>query len=133
MPSPPRACSCGRVVPHGERCACQIASTRARNRRHDALRPSAAQRGYDHVWRRARLEFLASNPHCALCGASATIVDHVKAHRGDMELFWEWSNWQPLCKRCHDQAKQRLEWNQLPGGTTTPESKSLDHRKNSPP
>ena len=29
----------------GTRCACQIASTRARNARHDANRPTAAQRG----------------------------------------------------------------------------------------
>jgi len=32
----------------------------------------------------------------------ARIVDHVIPHRGDQELFWDTSNWQPLCKRCHD-------------------------------
>ncbi|CQR75082.1 hypothetical protein SpAn4DRAFT_4446 [Sporomusa ovata] len=29
-------------------------------------------------------------------------MDHIKAHRGDQVLFWDQSNWQPLCKKCHD-------------------------------
>jgi 5-methylcytosine-specific restriction endonuclease McrA len=32
----------------------------------------------------------------------ATVVDHIKPHRGDKILFWDQSNWQPLCKKCHD-------------------------------
>ena len=32
----------------------------------------------------------------------ATVVDHVTPHRGDKKLFWDESNWQALCKRCHD-------------------------------
>jgi len=32
----------------------------------------------------------------------ATVVDHILPHRGDEDLFWDESNWQPLCKRCHD-------------------------------
>jgi len=37
----------------------------------------------------------------------ATVVDHVIPHRGDEALFWDRSNWRPLCKRCHDQKTRR--------------------------
>ncbi|MGM9590559.1 MAG: HNH endonuclease signature motif containing protein, partial [Faecousia sp.] len=32
----------------------------------------------------------------------ATVVDHIIPHRGDRKLFWDESNWQPLCKDCHN-------------------------------
>jgi len=32
----------------------------------------------------------------------ATVVDHIRPHRGDAALFWDPSNWQPLCKEHHD-------------------------------
>lgn len=36
---------------------------------------------------------------------AAVVVDHIIPHRGDFDfLFWEsTSNWQPLCKSCHDE------------------------------
>lgn len=106
---PPRLCSCGRIVAYGERCACQIAATRERNARHDQRRPSSRQRGYDHDWRKARRDFLAAHPYCAMCGAPSTTVDHIVAHRGDVALFWNRRNWQALCARCHNSTKQRME------------------------
>jgi 5-methylcytosine-specific restriction protein A len=33
----------------------------------------------------------------------ATVVDHIKPHRGDQTLFWDRSNWQALCKQHHDE------------------------------
>lgn len=39
----------------------------------------------------------------------AVVVDHKVPHRGDMNLFWDKSNWQALCKQCHDGHKQRQE------------------------
>jgi hypothetical protein len=33
---------------------------------------------------------------------AATVVDHKKPHRGDPHLFWDETNWQGLCKSCHD-------------------------------
>jgi hypothetical protein len=30
------------------------------------------------------------------------LVDHVVPHRGDQVLFWESSNWQTLCRSCHE-------------------------------
>ncbi|WP_298494800.1 HNH endonuclease [uncultured Maritimibacter sp.] len=111
MPRPPHICTCGKTVAHGERCKCQIARTRARNRRHDATRPSAARRGYGNKWRTARAAFLAIHDRCTWpgCGAPATVVDHVVPHRGDERLFWDQSNWQPLCTHCHSNKKQQLE------------------------
>ena len=73
----------------------------------DRQRPSAARRGYGSRWRRARAAYLARHPLCASCQAQgrvepATVVDHVTPHWGDARLFWDESNWQGLCKRCHD-------------------------------
>ena len=73
----------------------------------DRLRGSAAERGYDAKWRRARKLFLQRHPLCANCLSQgivtpATVVDHIVPHRGDHRLFWDEQDWQPLCKACHD-------------------------------
>ena len=65
-------------------------------------------------WKRARRLFLAEHPICSMCQAAgrvrlATVVDHIVPHRGDAELFFDEGNWSPLCKPCHDGAKQELE------------------------
>lgn len=111
---PPHLCTCGKIVAHGERCSCQITATRARNARHDARRPSARERGYDHEWRKARAEYLTMHPHCRMCAQSglirpATVVDHIIPHKQDKRLFWSRANWQPLCAPCHNSVKQRQE------------------------
>lgn len=75
----PRICSCGKVVPSGQRCACQRAKAKA----HDAKRGTAAQRGYTGSWRKASAAFLAlpGNERCSCgCGRVANMVDHT-AHR----------------------------------------------------
>ncbi|MBM1688832.1 HNH endonuclease [Sulfitobacter geojensis] len=111
MARPPRLCTCGKIVAHNQRCECQTMQTRQRNKRHDRKRPTAAQRGYNNAWRKARDAFLKINDRCAWprCGALATVVDHIVAHRGDKVRFWDRSNWQPLCKPCHDRRKQKQE------------------------
>ncbi|WP_460274261.1 HNH endonuclease signature motif containing protein [Celeribacter sp. ULVN23_4] len=48
-------------------------------------------------------------PVCVRCGAPATVVDHIIPHKGDDRLFWDKTNWQALCKPCHDRQKQREE------------------------
>jgi 5-methylcytosine-specific restriction enzyme A len=73
----------------------------------DRQRPSAARRGYDSRWRRARSLYLAEHPWCARCLdegrlTPATVVDHVEPHRGDERLFWDQDQWQALCKQHHD-------------------------------
>ena len=109
MPRPPHLCTCGRIVPHGTTCECQVALRRARNARHDARRPSARQRGYSRAWEEARADYLKHHPDCVMCGQPATVVDHVTPHRGNAKLFWDRSNWQSLCTHHHNSAKQRQE------------------------
>ena len=71
-------------------------------------RGSAAERGYDARWRKARLSFLRDNPICNDCRDElATVVDHIIPHKGNLDLFWDQENWQPLCKRCHDRKTVR--------------------------
>jgi 5-methylcytosine-specific restriction enzyme A len=80
--------------------------------RSDARRGSAHSRGYDARWQKARLVFLACHayrcagyglpPHLARCRTVASVVDHIIPHRGDPDLFWDETNWQCLCKSCHD-------------------------------
>lgn len=79
----------------------------AHTKANEARRGTAHQRGYDARWRKARLEYLARNPLCAKCTdeghvTAATVVDHRVAHKGDQQLFWDESNWQPSCKPHHD-------------------------------
>ena len=68
---------------------------------------SAAARGYGARWQRLSKLFLLSHPLCAKCQregkyVKATVVYHICPHRGDPVLFWDQSNWQPLCKHHHD-------------------------------
>lgn len=108
---PPRLCGCGKVVPSGIRCECQIRADRERKARHDANRPSARERGYGTRWDKARAGYLLKHPACAMCRKPATVVDHIIPHRGDRDLFWDIkNNWQPLCTPCHSKSKQRKEW-----------------------
>lgn len=99
---PPRLCTCGKTVPAGTLCECQRARNAERKAAHDATRPTAAQRGYGTKWRQARADFLAAHPVCVRCGRPATVVNHKFPHRGDLKLFWRRSNWEPVCKPCHD-------------------------------
>lgn len=73
----------------------------------DRLRGGAYVRGYGAKWRKARTHYLQLHPLCAECKRNgkltpATVIDHIVPHRGDMQLFWDEKNWQPLCKDCHD-------------------------------
>lgn len=82
--------------------------------RHADDRKTAAQRGYGSRWQKARDGWLRKHPLCADhlkrgMAVTATVVDHVIPHKGDMVLFWDSDNWQSLCKQCHDSHKQRLE------------------------
>jgi 5-methylcytosine-specific restriction endonuclease McrA len=76
---------------------------------------SSSSRGYDGRWRAAREAFLSKHPLCAYCAKDgilnrADVVDHIIPHKGDMRLFWDSENWQPLCKRCHDSVKKKEEY-----------------------
>ncbi len=80
----------------------------------DTERENSSKRGYNRRWRKARLTFLSSHPLCAECQRKgriqeATVVDHIVPHRGDSVVFWDSSNWQPLCASCHSRKTARGE------------------------
>lgn len=104
----PRPCTypgCGVLVQDGtSRCA---KHKHVERRQADQQRGGSTERGYGSRWQKAREGFLRHNPLCVHHQqrgeiVPATVVDHIVPHRGDKALFWERSNWQPLCKRCHD-------------------------------
>jgi 5-methylcytosine-specific restriction protein A len=68
---------------------------------------------YNNRWRKASKAYLKDNPLCVHCKKEdrltpATEVDHIIPHGGDMKRFWDKSNWQSLCKKCHSK-KTTLE------------------------
>ena len=77
-------------------------------RKYEQERGSAAQRGYDVRWRKARLVYLAKHPLCVHClndgrATVATVVDHIVPHKGNQMLFWDGeNNWQSLCEHHHN-------------------------------
>lgn len=92
---------CARLVPYGRKY-CDEHRDIERNER-----PNAETRGYGREWQKARQNFLKRHLWCVRCKEKgkfvlATVVDHIKPHRGDERLFWDEENWQPLCKSCHD-------------------------------
>jgi 5-methylcytosine-specific restriction enzyme A len=65
-------------------------------------------------WKKERAVFLSIHPLCAECEqrgftTAATIMDHKQPHRGDYDLFWSASNWNPLCASCHSKKTRRGE------------------------
>ena len=68
----------------------------------------------NRAWRAYRLAFLAEHPLC--CNPfdrhglePASVVDHIKAHRGDPALFWDASNHQALCTACNSHKAAKYE------------------------
>ena len=58
------------------------------------------------AWRKASAAFLAKHRICIDCKARGRIVasevtDHIIPHNGDLELFWQSSNWAARCWGCH--------------------------------
>jgi 5-methylcytosine-specific restriction protein A len=67
---------------------------------------SASSRGYGKAWQKVRKQFLDTHPLYEGCMkegryVNTTDVDHIIAHRGDPNLFWDQDNWQALCHRHH--------------------------------
>ncbi|AGL03635.1 restriction endonuclease [Desulfoscipio gibsoniae DSM 7213] len=71
-------------------------------------RPKYSKQLYNSArWQRLRKKVLLEHPLCVECERQgritpATIVDHVKPHKGNLNLFWDENNLQALCKNCHD-------------------------------
>ncbi|WP_089970849.1 HNH endonuclease [Lihuaxuella thermophila] len=82
---------------------------RQRKREYNRKRPTPAQLGYDREWAKARQRFLKANPYCVVCGDKATVVDHIVPHKGDRYLFWQASNWAPMCWSCHSRKTAKYD------------------------
>lgn len=95
------------------RCTTLVPKGRSRCEIHQ--RATATTRGYDARWRKYRLGFLQQHPLCVLCAVSgppggngkpmvvaATVVDHIRAHKGDQQLFDDPNNHRAVCKPHHD-------------------------------
>lgn len=87
-----------------------------------APKRSSNKMGYNYWWQKERKAFIERNPLCVNfgnqsfpnCTINATVVDHIVPHKGDESLFYDMSNWQPMCSSCHSY-KTRTEdmggWN----------------------
>jgi 5-methylcytosine-specific restriction endonuclease McrA len=74
----------------------------------------STQRGYGYKWQQARAGYLLRHPLCVMCQQAgrveaATVVDHITAHRGNMDVFWDRANWQGLCATHHSSDAQRRD------------------------
>lgn len=74
--------------------------------KHTPKSRSSTQRGYGYRWQKTREGILAKNPLCYICMklgrvVPGTEVDHIIPHKGNMQIFWDSTNWQVLCKSCH--------------------------------
>ena len=77
-------------------------------------RSKTTERGYGARWRRLRAAHLAREPLCRFHVkqgqiVAATVVDHIRPHRGDPALLYDPNNLQSLCVTCHSAVKQAEE------------------------
>lgn len=125
----PRPClypGCAALVRNGGYCERHAVAQQERAREKDRERGSAASRGYGYRWAKTSQGFLRNNPLCRHCAdrgrvTAAEVTDHIVPHRlaealasGEPErivearsLFWDRSNWQPLCWTCHSRKTAR--------------------------
>jgi 5-methylcytosine-specific restriction protein A len=68
-------------------------------------------------WQDLRRYVLNKQPLCVECLKNnritpATVVDHIKPHKGNKDLFYDINNLQSMCKSCHDRktAKEDGRW-----------------------
>jgi 5-methylcytosine-specific restriction protein A len=130
MPARPksicRAPGCGKVIDAPGHCDTHKKAVR---KEQDERRGTAAERGYDNKWQKARVYYLRKHPLCVNCQldnrlTAANVVDHIEPHRlkeaidsGDKQriararyLFWDAdNNWASLCDTCHNTVAQACE------------------------
>lgn len=104
-----RHAGCGKLIDATGYCE---AHAKLHQQQSDAQRGTANERGYNRRWQKARVTYLSRHPLCKVCDegglvVAATVVDHIIPHKGDQDLFWDTSNWQSLCKPCHDRKTAR--------------------------
>jgi 5-methylcytosine-specific restriction protein A len=112
---------CPEVVPTGQ-TYCEKHKQQHRREYDATRRPLYSQKNtlYESpAWRRERKIFLLNNPLCKPCQdagriTTATEVDHIDPHKGDLQKFWDAENWQSICKPCHNRktAKEKANKNE---------------------
>ena len=119
MPNkPPRPCpgygprrgACPNLIKGNARCCPEcMPYEKAATRRYDKKRDQTPERKWLHStrWRRASDLHKSKHPLCAECERHGRITpvyvtDHIIAHNGNYDLFWDQSNWQSLCNSCHE-------------------------------
>ena len=96
---PPRPCRNRGCVELTHHTSGYCEAHRAESRSYDRHRGTAAQRGYDHRWKKIRDLYLSHHPLCEQCGEPGQLVDHIRplADGGTEED----ENLQALCRTCH--------------------------------
>jgi 5-methylcytosine-specific restriction protein A len=114
---------CSKLVPIGTRYCNDCA--KKKTKQYEQNRNTEWQHLYGSKWQHARKSFLSQHPLCAEClkggtTKAANVVDHIIPHKGNINIFWNVSNWQSLCKRCHDKktATEGAFGNDRPQGNT---------------
>lgn len=69
---------------------------------HDPIRKKTQAMYATTAWQNYRTRFLQINSECYACGAKATVVDHLRPHKGDENLFKQTDNHIPLCESHHN-------------------------------
>lgn len=65
-------------------------------------------------WVKYRSKFLSHNPTCYCCGQKSNTVDHLKAHKGNDELFFKEDNMIAMCQVCHSTVTQLFDRSAIP-------------------
>lgn len=97
---------CGRTaLPGKDFCRNHISMQEHRDRRRIFTRRGKSEQWHvlyeSAEWRKVRAAFLKKYPSCFICGSPAVIADHIIPHRGDLTLFYDTDNLQPMCQSCH--------------------------------
>lgn len=63
-------------------------------------------------WANYRKLYIKENPLCVECLKNdrynpSAVVDHIRPHKGNVNMFWDRNNHQALCKKCHDKKTAR--------------------------
>jgi 5-methylcytosine-specific restriction endonuclease McrA len=86
---------------------------------------------YDSTWESYRRKFLAINTRCYACGQAATVVDHVRPHKGSKTLFEKTDNHISLCKSDHDRVTTLFDRKFREGNSIDPKLRWLAHKRDS--
>jgi 5-methylcytosine-specific restriction protein A len=84
---------------------------------YDQARDQTEARQWLHSsrWRKASKAFLDEHPLCAKClrqgrDTAGYLVDHIKPHEGNYDLFWDQDNWQSMCNPHHEEKHKGDRW-----------------------